>query len=103
LSELAGELKVVKKMSLPDCFAASAGEAGKGGNIYGRSRVQDGGARNQSRLVVGASCGLNKYVIRGYDSSDFGARPFPMSSAVDVFLNRGNIDETANSRNVKKT
>jgi hypothetical protein len=42
LSEVAGELKVVKKMSLADCFGRSTGEAGNGGNMHRRSRVQDG-------------------------------------------------------------
>jgi hypothetical protein len=51
LSEPAGELKVVKKMYLADCFAARRCEAGKGGNIHERSRVQDRGTRNQARLV----------------------------------------------------
>ena len=44
-------------MSLADCFAAALAKRGKVGDIHRRSRVQDGGARNQSRLVIGASCG----------------------------------------------
>jgi hypothetical protein len=67
LSELAGELKVEKKMSLADGFAAALRRE-KRGKIHRRSGVQDGGARNQSRLVIGASCCSNKYAIRNHDS-----------------------------------
>jgi hypothetical protein len=53
LSELAGELKVVKKMSLADCFAAALAKRERG-NIHGDPEFKTV-ARNQIRLVVGAS------------------------------------------------
>jgi hypothetical protein len=55
LSELAGELKMVKKMSSVDCFAAALAKREKP-ELYRRSPVQDGAARNQNHLVIGASC-----------------------------------------------
>jgi hypothetical protein len=67
---LADELKLLKKMSMAD-FGRSTGEAEKGGNIHRRFRVQDGGARNQSHLFLGASCGSNKYAIRNHDPLGF--------------------------------
>jgi hypothetical protein len=84
----------MKKISLADCFAAALAKRENAETYTGDLRAKDGGARNQSRLVVAASCGLNKSAIHSHDCPDFGRRRFPMYSAVDVFLNRGNIEET---------
>jgi PIN domain len=54
LSELAGELKMVKKVSLADCFAAALAKWEKA-ELYRRSPVQDGAARNQNHLIIRAS------------------------------------------------
>jgi predicted nucleic acid-binding protein len=57
LSELAGELKVVKKMSLADCFAAALAKR-ENAEIYTRDPEFKTVAR-EIKLVwfVGASCG----------------------------------------------
>ena len=54
-SELASELKVVKKMSLADCFAAAPAKREKA-EVYTGDPEFNTVERNQSRLVIAASC-----------------------------------------------
>ena len=51
MSELAGELKVAKKASLVDCFAAALAKREKA-EKYPATLSLSGGARDQSRLAI---------------------------------------------------
>ena len=51
-------------MSLADCFAAALAKREKTEIYTGDPEFKTLGARNQSRLVTGASCSSNEYVIR---------------------------------------